>query len=75
MPDVPDQPVLRIRYEGRELLGQDQERITIGRGYDVAVRIDHDPGRPVGLVELLVEESRAEHLVTSLESRAWSTHR
>ncbi|WKN46702.1 prephenate dehydrogenase [Nocardioides sp. Arc9.136] len=39
------------------------------------VRIDHDPGRPVGLVELLVEESRAEHLVTSLESRAWSTHR
>ena len=26
------------------------------------VHIDHDPGRPVGLVELLVDEERAEHL-------------
>ena len=39
------------------------------------VRIDHDPGRPVGLVELVVEEGRAEHLLTSLESRGWVTHR
>lgn len=39
------------------------------------VRIDHDPGRPVGLVELLVEETRAEHLLGSLESRGWLTHR
>ena len=39
------------------------------------VHIDHDPGRPVGLVELVVEESRAEHLVGSLESRGWVTHR
>lgn len=39
------------------------------------VRIDHDPGRPVGLVELVVEEERAEHLLTSLESRGWVTHR
>ena len=39
------------------------------------VRIDHDPGRPVGLVELLVEEARAEHLLASLESRGWVTHR
>jgi prephenate dehydrogenase len=39
------------------------------------VRIDHDPGRPVGLVELLVEEGRAEHLLASLESRGWVTHR
>lgn len=39
------------------------------------VHIDHDPGRPVGLVELLVEESRAEHLLGSLESRGWVTHR
>ena len=27
------------------------------------VHIDHDPGRPVGLVELLVDETRAEHLL------------
>ena len=27
------------------------------------VHIDHDPGRPVGLVELVVEEGRAEHLL------------
>jgi prephenate dehydrogenase len=39
------------------------------------VHIDHDPGRPVGLVELLVEEERAEHLLGSLESRGWVTHR
>lgn len=39
------------------------------------IHIDHDPGRPVGLVELLVEETRAEHLLASLESRGWVTHR
>jgi prephenate dehydrogenase len=39
------------------------------------VHIDHDPGRPVGLVELVVAESRAEHLLVSLESRDWVTHR
>lgn len=39
------------------------------------VRIDHDPGRPTGLVELLVEEGLAEHLLGSLESRGWVTHR
>jgi prephenate dehydrogenase len=39
------------------------------------VHIDHDPGRPVGLVELTVEEGRAEHLLASLESRGWVTHR
>ena len=39
------------------------------------IRIDHDPARPVGLVELVVEDSRAEHLLGSLESRGWQTHR
>lgn len=39
------------------------------------IRIDHDPGREVGLVELVVDESRAEHLLASLESRGWVTHR
>lgn len=39
------------------------------------VRIDHDPGRPVGLVELTVAEGRADHLVASLEARDWTTHR
>jgi len=39
------------------------------------VRIDHDPGRPVGLVELAVAEERVAHLVESLESRGWLTHR
>lgn len=39
------------------------------------VRIDHDPGRPVGLVEVVVDEGRAEHLRTSLESRGWVTQR
>ena len=39
------------------------------------VHIDHDPGRPVGLVELVVEEGRAEQLLGALESRGWTTHR
>jgi prephenate dehydrogenase len=39
------------------------------------IHIDHDPGRPVGLVELVVDETRAEHLLASLESRDWVTHR
>lgn len=39
------------------------------------VRIDHDPGRAAGLVELVVDEMRADHLLSSLESRGWVTHR
>ena len=39
------------------------------------IRIDHDPTRPVGLVELVVDETRAEHLLETLESRGWTTHR
>lgn len=39
------------------------------------IRIDHDPGREVGLVELVVDETRADHLLASLESRDWVTHR
>jgi prephenate dehydrogenase len=39
------------------------------------VHIDHDPGRPVGLTELVVEKGRAEHLQAALESRGWTTHR
>lgn len=39
------------------------------------VRIDHDPGRPVGLVELDVAADRAEVLRTALESEGWVTHR
>ncbi|WP_203335422.1 prephenate dehydrogenase [Nocardioides limicola] len=39
------------------------------------VRIDHDPARPVGLVELVVSEARAEHLMTQLEARGWTCHR
>ena len=39
------------------------------------VRIDHDPGRPVGLLEITVAEGRAEHLVEALTARGWTTHR
>ena len=40
------------------------------------VHIDHDPGRPVGLVELRRRARRgAEHLLAALESRGWVTHR
>ena len=39
------------------------------------LRIDHDPARPVGLVELTVAADRVEFLLESLEERGWTTHR
>ncbi|HZJ07139.1 MAG TPA: prephenate dehydrogenase [Nocardioidaceae bacterium] len=39
------------------------------------LRIDHDPGRPVGLVELTVASERVDFLQESLEARSWTTHR
>lgn len=39
------------------------------------VRIEHELGRPVGLVELVVAEERAEQLRAALESRGWVVHR
>ncbi len=38
------------------------------------VRIDHDPGRPVGQVELRVAEGSAETLLAALRQRGWSVH-
>lgn len=38
------------------------------------VRIDHEVGRPVGLVEILVLPERAEYLVHALNSRGWSAY-
>ncbi|MDF2968630.1 MAG: prephenate dehydrogenase [Nocardioidaceae bacterium] len=39
------------------------------------LRIDHDPGRPVGLVELVVQTDAADRLVEALAARGWSAHR
>ncbi len=39
------------------------------------VRIDHDPGRPVGLVELDVAEGAAGTLLDSLGAKGWTIHR
>lgn len=39
------------------------------------VRIDHDPGRPFGVVELTVAAERADHLRVSLADRGWTAHR
>ena len=39
------------------------------------VRIDHDPGRPVGLVELVVDDERPSTCCEALEARGGSTHR
>jgi prephenate dehydrogenase len=39
------------------------------------LHIDHDPGRPVGLVELVVQDTAAEPLRDALEAREWVTHR
>jgi prephenate dehydrogenase len=39
------------------------------------LHIDHDPGRPAGLVELIVEAGAAEGLRAALEARNWTAHR
>lgn len=39
------------------------------------VRIDHDPARPVGLVELFVAAGEVDHLLGSLADRGWTAHR
>jgi prephenate dehydrogenase len=39
------------------------------------VRIDHDPARETGLTELVVDETRADHLHSALRERGWETHR
>ncbi len=38
------------------------------------IRMDHDPGRETGLLELVVAEGSAVHLASSLEERGWVTH-
>jgi prephenate dehydrogenase len=39
------------------------------------LRIDHDPSREYGLVELTVATDHADHLLSSLEERGWTSHR
>lgn len=39
------------------------------------LHIDHDPARPVGLVELVVRHDSADRLVQALEARGWVAHR
>ena len=38
------------------------------------VRIEHDPGRPYGLLELSVAADRGEHLLAALADRGWTAH-
>jgi prephenate dehydrogenase len=38
------------------------------------LRIEHDPGRPVGLVELTVAAPEAAHLLAALTARGWTAH-
>ncbi len=38
------------------------------------VRIDHAPGRPLGLVELAVQPGSAKDLVAGLRQRGWTVH-
>ena len=38
------------------------------------VRIEHDPGRPYGLLEVTVAADRAGHLLASLADRGWTAH-
>ncbi len=39
------------------------------------LRIDHDPGRPVGLVEIVVQAAAADTLLDALVARGWLAHR
>jgi prephenate dehydrogenase len=37
-------------------------------------RIDHDPGRPVGVAEITVASDRSGHLLEALADRGWTAH-
>ncbi len=63
---VPDHP--------GELARLFSDATTIGVNIE-DVRIDHDPGRPVGQVELTVAAEQADHLLASLAERGWTGHR
>jgi len=39
------------------------------------IRIDHELGRLVGQVEIAVDDSKADTLVTALDARGWAAHR
>lgn len=39
------------------------------------LRIDHDPAREYGLLELSIAADAADHLLGSLDERGWTTHR
>ena len=39
------------------------------------LRIDHDPGRDYGLVELSIATESVDHLLDSLGERGWTAHR
>lgn len=39
------------------------------------VRIDHDPARPYGVVELVIRPGAAPGLVVALQDRGWTVHR
>ncbi len=39
------------------------------------MRIDHDPGRPAGLVEVVVAAAVADRLTAALRERDWTAHR
>ncbi|UYM05184.1 prephenate dehydrogenase [Solicola gregarius] len=39
------------------------------------LRIDHDPARPVGLVEVVVASDRVDTLIDALGERGWRAHR
>lgn len=44
-------------------------------GYNIEdVRVDHDLGRPVGLVELVIAEAMAEAVIELLDSSGWTVH-
>jgi prephenate dehydrogenase len=46
-----------------------------GSGVNIEdVRIDHDPGRPVGQVELVVAEPAVRVLSEALAAQGWSIH-
>jgi prephenate dehydrogenase len=39
------------------------------------LRMDHDPGRAYGLVEIDVADDQADRLIEALRARDWSAHR
>ena len=67
---------LRVEADNRpgQLAAISEELGKVGVNIE-DLRMDHDPAREYGLVEITVAAGSADHLVAALAGRDWTVHR